>query len=368
MTETVEQHHSVVRPDRMALLTDHDRVTERLRRLEMALAYIDTSGHDHEVYEINSTGDTGALGGAFQQIPGLTRTLSLKTGDVILLDGSILLQYGGTSKPQTFFAITAPAPVGTIYRTGEAANLVNNQANVSAIQVPIMNRYIVTADGNHTFAVMCTNAGGGGYGIGVSGQSHMRIIRLGGLAGSPGPPGNTGPTGDPGPEGPKGDPGIPGRDGVNGSPGLPGVPGGSSYSAKFGDGVARLFTINHNLGSRDVGVVAYRSVAPFDQIELDVERTDLNNVTIVTDKPPTFQEYTVVVSGPGTVGSSDRNFVHNQGAAATSWTVNHGLGKFASVMVVNSGNNVIIPDIHYDSANQITLTFGSPQDGKAYVN
>lgn len=71
--------------------------------------------------------------------------------------------------------------------------------------------------------------------------------------------------------------------------------------------------------------------------------------------------------GPqGPIG--DLTYIHTQGAPASLWTVVHNLGKNPSVEVVDSGGSVIAPDIHYDSANQVSISFGSATSGKAYLN
>jgi len=36
--------------------------------------------------------------------------------------------------------------------------------------------------------------------------------------------------------------------------------------------------------------------------------------------------------------------------------------------VVDTGGTVIIPNVHYDSANQVTIMFGAATSGKAYLN
>lgn len=67
-------------------------------------------------------------------------------------------------------------------------------------------------------------------------------------------------------------------------------------------------------------------------------------------------------------GTGDKNYVHTQSVASATWTITHTLNKYPAVNVVNSGNNEVIPDIHYNSTTQITLTFGVPDTGKAYLN
>jgi hypothetical protein len=67
-------------------------------------------------------------------------------------------------------------------------------------------------------------------------------------------------------------------------------------------------------------------------------------------------------------GSGDKNYVHVQGTPASTWIVTHGLGKFPAVDVVDTGGSVVIPSVHFDDVNTVTLTFGSPTTGKAFVN
>ena len=66
--------------------------------------------------------------------------------------------------------------------------------------------------------------------------------------------------------------------------------------------------------------------------------------------------------------AADKNYVHTQGTLSATWTVVHNLNKYAGVEVVDSGDTVIIPNIHYDSLNQMTLTFGTATSGKAFCN
>lgn len=70
----------------------------------------------------------------------------------------------------------------------------------------------------------------------------------------------------------------------------------------------------------------------------------------------------------GTTTGADKNYVHTQAAAAVTWTVVHGLGKFPAVSVVDSGGNVLIPNVQYVDANTLTVTFAAATSGKVYVN
>lgn len=73
--------------------------------------------------------------------------------------------------------------------------------------------------------------------------------------------------------------------------------------------------------------------------------------------------------GPqGPQGPPGASFTFTQATLSASWVVVHNLNVFPSVTVVDSGGTQILADVHYDNANQVTLTFGSPTSGKAYLN
>ena len=72
---------------------------------------------------------------------------------------------------------------------------------------------------------------------------------------------------------------------------------------------------------------------------------------------------------PGPPGSGgDLSYIHTQTITATTWNVAHNLGKWPSVSVIDTGNSVVIPDVHYVDANNLQLSFGSATSGKAYLN
>lgn len=75
-----------------------------------------------------------------------------------------------------------------------------------------------------------------------------------------------------------------------------------------------------------------------------------------------------IEEGGGGGTGDDKNYVHTQGSPSTVWSVTHNLGKFPAVDVVDTGDSVVIPTVHYDSTNAVTLTFGSATSGKAYFN
>lgn len=69
---------------------------------------------------------------------------------------------------------------------------------------------------------------------------------------------------------------------------------------------------------------------------------------------------------PGTGG--DLNFVFVQNLPVATWTINHTLGKYPSVTIIDSGGNVVEGDIEYINNSQIVITFSASFSGSAILN
>lgn len=65
---------------------------------------------------------------------------------------------------------------------------------------------------------------------------------------------------------------------------------------------------------------------------------------------------------------ADVHYVHEQNDASDTWTVTHNLGKRPAVAVVDTGDNVIVPDLEYTNGNTVVLYFSGATSGKAYLN
>jgi hypothetical protein len=50
------------------------------------------------------------------------------------------------------------------------------------------------------------------------------------------------------------------------------------------------------------------------------------------------------------------------------WTIQHNLGKFPSVSIVDTGNTTVISQIDYIDNNNLTITNSAQFAGKAYLN
>jgi hypothetical protein len=63
------------------------------------------------------------------------------------------------------------------------------------------------------------------------------------------------------------------------------------FDADFGDGSATSYAITHNLGTRNVSVEVFRNSGNFDTVLVEVQRTSINVVTLVTDVAPTANQF-----------------------------------------------------------------------------
>jgi hypothetical protein len=67
------------------------------------------------------------------------------------------------------------------------------------------------------------------------------------------------------------------------------------YAANVGDGSATSYTINHNLGTRDVIVSVYDNSSPYAEVICDVQHTSTTAITLLFSVAPTSNQYRVVV-------------------------------------------------------------------------
>ena len=69
------------------------------------------------------------------------------------------------------------------------------------------------------------------------------------------------------------------------------------HVASFGDGSSTSYTISHNFNTRDVQVSVFPNSGQYDDVEVDVQRTSVNAVTLIFATAPASNAYRVVVIG-----------------------------------------------------------------------
>jgi hypothetical protein len=72
--------------------------------------------------------------------------------------------------------------------------------------------------------------------------------------------------------------------------------------------------------------------------------------------------------GPSGAGSTGTTYIFNQDIPDSTWTINHNLGQYPSVTIVDSAGNVNIGGITYINANTLIVTFNGVFSGKVYLN
>lgn len=70
----------------------------------------------------------------------------------------------------------------------------------------------------------------------------------------------------------------------------------------------------------------------------------------------------------GSSGAGDLNYTHIQGVADTIWNINHNLGKYPSVTVLDSALNEVVGDVQNIDTNNLRLTFSAIFSGTATLN
>lgn len=80
------------------------------------------------------------------------------------------------------------------------------------------------------------------------------------------------------------------------------------------------------------------------------------------------QSSDLTISTGGIVSSPHATYTHTQASASTTWVIAHNLSCKPSVTIVDSGGNVQIGEVLYNSDNQVTVTFAAAFSGYAYLN
>ena len=66
---------------------------------------------------------------------------------------------------------------------------------------------------------------------------------------------------------------------------------------------------------------------------------------------------------------TDTTFIYTQAGASTEWSITHNLNRYPSVtLLLSASEDIVIGDVTYDNANELTVTLSGPNTGKAYLN
>ena len=70
----------------------------------------------------------------------------------------------------------------------------------------------------------------------------------------------------------------------------------------------------------------------------------------------------------GEIAGGDKHYVHRQNVPDDTWTIQHNLGKYPAVSVVDSAGTVVYGEVQYLDLNSLTVSFSGGFSGKAYLN
>ena len=116
----------------------------------------------------------------------------------------------------------------------------------------------------------------------------------------------------------------------------------------------------NNFGRYKISSISdYVSDTTFLEITLDVTAS---NGVFAIDGYYIFSEF----QNPSTSG--DSSFAYTQAVAEDTWNIQHNMGKFPSITVIDTANTVVTGQYTYIDNNNVTLNFSAAFAGKAYLN
>lgn len=71
--------------------------------------------------------------------------------------------------------------------------------------------------------------------------------------------------------------------------------------------------------------------------------------------------------GGGGGGTGSVLYVHTQSAATSVWMITHSMGTKPNVLIVDNSGQQLLPEIHFPSNSQVTVTHAIPYAGVAYL-
>lgn len=80
----------------------------------------------------------------------------------------------------------------------------------------------------------------------------------------------------------------------------------------------------------------------------------------------------ILVAGTSTsesgTGGGDKNFIHTQGVPSATWVIQHNLGKYPSVTVIDTAGTEVEGEVRHVDVNNLVLEFSAGFAGTATLN
>ena len=94
-----------------------------------------------------------------------------------------------------------------------------------------------------------------------------------------------------------------------------------------------------------------------------VKQSDLENPT-----PSIVQSLKAGLGVQDAGAAADRSLAFTAPAALAVWNIDHFLGKYPSVVVIDSAGDEVEGEVEYVNSNTLRITFSAAIGGKAYLN
>ena len=158
-------------------------------------------------------------------------------------------------------------------------------------------------------------------------------------------------------------------------------------AAKTFANLASMKISNFPNGATEAAVEYLSSLLDKDIVICDVDNVNnfgvytMTSITQDSNAPNYYDLVLAYKSGNGTLvdeqfysillysGSGDKTFTHTQSSAASSWTINHNLGKKPSVTVTTAATGAqVIGEVTYTNNNSLVVSFEASFNGIAHLN
>lgn len=103
-------------------------------------------------------------------------------------------------------------------------------------------------------------------------------------------------------------------------------------------------------------------------VNAKIEKQVAKNTEDIEDLQEVTANHEVRITDLENGGSFDKNYVYEQEVASDTWVINHNLGKFPSVEIVDSAGTRMYPEVQWVDDNNCIARMNAAVKGKAYLN
>lgn len=187
-----------------------------------------------------------------------------------------------------------------------------------------------------------------------------------------------------GPQGIPGNDGAPGKDGLPGKSGVDGVPGKSGAAGK--DGLPGRDGRHGTIWYDGVGV-PLTTIGQDNDMYLDVDTGDIYRKTIgvwlrkgnIKGPMGDLEDEDINLDNYYTKNETDyriseaikenefKTYTHTQMIAEKVWNIQHNLGRYPQITIVDSAQSIVMGDVQYIDTNNIIVTFLGEFSGMAHL-